>query len=262
LKSQYQAEVATICLQLAVLGTQLQSFNSLAPALQPLIAGIEALTQGDPAITPLLAVLQGTASSVPTVASLVARMVLLDQLLSRLKLIDPAAAHRLARALPALHALVAGLVQAATDSGVLPGSALTDPLAPTQVLQPALAVLGTDAALAGGEGPTATAQATGLTLADRAQDTVRRHSDHARAADVSTPAPAAVRQVAPIPSAPLGGGVLGSASGGLGSAAPAAVALLAVLAVWLLDTLLSGRIALDLIPRRTALLALRQERPG
>jgi hypothetical protein len=63
-------------------------------------------------------------------------------------------------------------------------------------------------------------------------------------------------------SAPLqAGGAAGTASGGIGAAAPA-LALLVVAAVWLLDAFLRGRLALDLFPWKSTLLSLRLERPG
>jgi hypothetical protein len=65
-----------------------------------------------------------------------------------------------------------------------------------------------------------------------------------------------------LPSPPLGvtGGV-STGSGGIGAGA-AGGALLVLAALWLLHTLLPGRLTLDLTPWQSALLSLRLERPG
>lgn len=255
--------------------------------LQALIVRLVSLTQTDPTISPLLAVLQAPPDSTPTVGSLVARVMLLDRLLARLTRVDPLAARRLALALPALHALVSHLLLAALPSDWLRGS---EPLSnsnalvktrqpaggrgstPTNdqtsntaidFLRPDGAPSGVDAVLAVGAGPTLTAQSSGQSFVPPSPEAIHQQSRRAGMAHGRSSASVSGRKASPVTAPPVGGGaVAGSASGGIGAAAPAAVALLAVLAAWLLDTFLSGRVPLDLVPRRATLLASRLERPG
>jgi hypothetical protein len=77
----------------------------------------------------------------------------------------------------------------------------------------------------------------------------------------ATGSSSAVAQAEPTLTSLPAGGVAGTASGGVGVGA-AAPALLAFAAVSLLPLLLPGRLALELVPWQSALLAWRLERPG
>jgi hypothetical protein len=115
-------------------------------------------------------------------------------------------------------------------------------------------------------GPPATA------AVDSQQGSARSHQEAAaqraarvpRASEWSTIVPASSLFVdAPQPSSTsLAGGAAAGSSAGGGSSGAAAAALLAVAALWLLAALLPGRLALDLFPWQSAMLALRLERPG
>ncbi len=264
--SQYQAEVVSICWQLEVLGSQLQALAPFGAGLAPLIVGLESLTRSDPSVTPLLAALQQASNPAPTVGALVARVALLDRLLARLTRIDPVAAKRLAHALPKLHMLMTDLLLATSGGALRPSQSLSAPGATAAVLQPVLALMAANPAL--GAAPGAQARV----LSDAAQNPqqwlgpVAPRAIHSRSQRAGAPhrsaASSSAREIAPPAAPPLGGGVTGSATGGLGFAAPAAVALLAALIIWLLSTLSSERVAAYLVPRRAMLLAALPERPG
>jgi hypothetical protein len=88
------------------------------------------------------------------------------------------------------------------------------------------------------------------------------HAPHATEWSTIVPAsPLFVDAAQPSSTSLAGGAAAGSSAGGVGSGA-AAAALLAVAALWLLAALLPGRLALDLFPWQSAMLALRLERPG
>ena len=268
--SQHQAEVESVCWQLAVLGTQLQAVTLFDGRLQMLIVRLQSLTRTDPAVSALLAQLQVTGGSMSTVGSLVARVALLDRLLAHLTRVDPLAARRLARTLPALHTLLAALLAARHSGGLRGSEPVGSSNATVEVLLRLLAPRGASTALAGGV--IVSPLAGGASVSPSAQSSMHYSLPQASSEAIHTrsgrggihhASTSALRRGAgPSSAPPLGSGLAASASGGLGSGAPAAVALLAVLAVWLLDTVLAGHVSLDLVPRRATLLASRLERPG
>lgn len=87
---------------------------------------------------------------------------------------------------------------------------------------------------------------------------VRRPELDAGMFDATAAAPSSPPVTAALPP----GGAVGTAGGGGGAAGAVAAAILALAAVALLRALLPGLLAWDLLPWRSALLALRLERPG
>ena len=265
--SQYQAEVVSVYWQLAILGYQLQSvtpLGSMTPlgsGLQTLIGGLESLTRSDPAVGLLLVQLQQAGDSAPTAESLVARVVLLNRLLAYLTRVDPSAARRLAPTLPALHTLLIDLLLAANRGGALTRSQLSAAYSLAfGVPRPLVALAGADAVLRGAASVALAVQSLEQSSAQAVSGATVKRSGTARTASAS--ASASVGRVPDMSPRPLAGGAAATASGGIASGAPAAVALLALLAVWLLHALLPGRAVLDLVPWRSTLLASRLERPG
>jgi hypothetical protein len=283
--SQQRADIVRAAWQLAVLGDQLAvladplaAVPSLGPSIQSLIARLASLSLADPAAASLLVQLQQVSAAPPSIGSLVARIVLLNRLLDVLARTDPLAAQRLAIALPALDTMVMDVLRA-QGNGAVVGSIGPDgsaswqaaPGAPlfSSVVSPALAQ--TLRVLAGAlepplrDGLEPSVQREAAVLAPgqfvgpdpgRSDDRVLRAGAGAGSA-ATAPASA---PLAPAPSGPFRGGAATSASGGIGSAAPA-MALVAVLAVWGMS-FFSNRLDLDLAPWRSTLLASRLERPG
>jgi hypothetical protein len=248
--------------QLVVLQDPLGTATPLRQELQTLIARIEALTRGDPAASALLRQLQQGSNTTPTDRSLVARFVLLNRLVASLST-DPLLAPRLAPVLPSLRHLVTALLRA-EKKGALGGWMLWTgwQLSGRGNPDPVLSGLGTllvpPWASASPAGVGSWAPGQGLERSSKrgsaSASQVRERPEMPR------PVPQSVALPAPPPSTPLpeGGAAVG-ASGGIGSAAPA-IALLAMLSVWLLT--FSQRVVLDLVPWRSTLLSSRLERPG
>jgi hypothetical protein len=260
---QYQAAFATIVVQLLVLGNQVQPVPILTASLQTLIVRLVSLTSADPTVAPLLAGLRFQDESAPTVGSLVAKVVLLDQLLARLIRADPLAAQRLAKAVPMLRSLVASLLSAGYESpeSPVPSAWINSAEAALPLPQPLLApdAAGIETVVTGGS-------ASWLTL-PLAAPPVRLSVAPARTRGERTSQPSLVSTSAsigtglpPSPSPP-GGGV-GSTSGGLGMGAPAAAGLLAVWVGCALATVMYRRFESDPVAWRAMFLAPRLERPG
>jgi hypothetical protein len=277
--SQQQADIVRAAWQLAVLGGQLAAIAdplaavpSLGPSIQSLIARLASLSLADPAAGSLLVRLQQASAAPPSIGSLAAQIVLLNRLLDVLARTDPLAAQRLAVAMPVLGTMVMDVLRAQGNRAafgsigsmswqVLPGAPFF-----ASVVSPALAQ--TLGVLTG---------AMKSPLHDGLEPSVQRETavlapgqfiglDPGRSDDRGFRAGSGAGSVtsAPIFRSRLadhsGGGAATSASGGIGSAAPA-VALLAVLAVWGMG-FFSNRLDMDLAPWRSTLLASRLERPG
>ena len=235
----------------------------LGAKVQTLIVRIESLTLLDPTLSPLLAGLQESGGSLPTVRLLVAKVALLDRLLVRLMSVDPVAAQRLAAALPALHALVANLLFAASyaQGSSIPATLIGPPMA-IRMLAPLIAPYGAgfDSALAGVAPALSEASASGQSFVGASSAVVGRPAIGTTGIGrVSRSAPAPTVPP-PLPS-PLGGGV-GSASGGLGLGMAAATGLLLLAIVCRPGMVLCRRFELDRMGWRAMFLAPRLERPG
>ena len=258
------ATVATVVHELAALGNQLGTVAVLDARLQRLIVVVVSLTGLDSVVSSLLAQLEQAGNSAPTVGSLVAKVVLLDRLLRHLARVNPAAARRLASALPELRKLMTKLLSSARHAGMpaLPGPLSTSQAA-ANMLEPLVGKMDprADTSLSGAlqgspvlvAAETPPVQALSPVLHTRATGSSSvRHSSRSGSG----------RTTSPLSSPPLTGGGVGSASGGLGAAAGAAGGMLVVSAMWLLNTFFCRRTELDLVPRRAAFLAARPERPG
>jgi len=251
----------SICWQLAVLDSQLPASTPLVSQLRTLIVGFEGLSATDLAVTSLLAQLQRVSDLPANHGSLLRRAMLLERLLAHLIQADPVAAWRLAPALPALQTLLGDLplvTSRTTDLTVVqPGGIYGGPAN----LLPSLASTAPDW-LPLGEVPSA--MPTPVMVA---QPWVRNPQsvDGARSRrpqDAAVTPRASSQAASPDALTPPRDGAVGSSSGGIGSAAPAAVALLVALAAWLVDALIGERLRFDLGPPRATLLAARLERPG
>jgi hypothetical protein len=257
--SELQAQVVSLCWQLAVLGSQVPALTPLVSQLQTLIVGFEGLNGADPAVSSLLAQLQRVSDLPATSGSVLTRAMLLEHLLARLIQADPVAASRLAPALPALHVLLGDLPFVSTPAGDLGVVQPKGIYGGTASVLPSLAWAALDGLRLGGV-PAA------LPAPDVvAQPSVRNRQsvENARARPSRRAAVTASSQAAsPDALTPPRDGIVASSSGGIGSAAPAAVALLVVLTAWLVDAVIGGRLRFDLKPPRATLLAARLERPG
>ncbi len=172
--------------------------------------------------------------------------------LESLTLIDPALSPLIARLQGAL---------AEMQSGVRPvAEPLSSSRAAVDLMRPLLELPAADPLLPVGATVSPGALSSGSSSPQGSSGAIHKRTGRARTTHMSSLGSAP--EASPFGARSPGGGA-SSASGGIGSSsAPAAVALLAVIVAWLLDTLLSGRIALDLVPRRATLLASRLERPG
>jgi hypothetical protein len=250
------AGVPSLDRQLTILGNQLNSLTWFAPGLQTLIAQVESLTASNPAIGPLLAHLQ-QAGWTPRIRSLVARVVLLDRLLEYLTHGNSLAARRFAPELPSLRILLTNLLHAANEHGVWQQLRADSMAAGLATQRPVLT--GPQWVLAGSASMPQATETAGQPAGRAGSSGAHKPARTARIGAPSTSSSVTGPLPAPLPLVGSGGGA--TASGGLASSAPAA-ALLMMLAVWLMQTLLSGRLLLDLPPWRSTQVAWRPERPG
>jgi hypothetical protein len=228
---------------------------------------LKRLTHTDPAAVQILLTLH-VGEAARTVQSLVGRVMLLNQLVEYLTHVDPAAARRLASALPVLHRLLFDLIVSAgngtalTVAGRVPivnalGHVYGGVFSPAHRLLQLLAADGTltaftTAAWAPGSPAHPSSSAGVRIIGGRA--TTKRPAAAAASGSVATP---------PVLPPPLAGGGPAGASGGVASGVGASTALIAsLLTVSLLYALLGERVVLTLSPWRSTLLATRLERPG
>ena len=229
---QLQAEIAGESWPQPILGTQLSAAAALGPELQSLLARIEKFAQDGAGTKPLVLPSPpggGSASQ-------------------RESVLTPAGETSW---------------RAATRAGAEAGGQL--PIGDVASSR-TWTLVGTDRATTAAASVPQSARATAQLRAN-AVPTIpsRRRADKARRASPSTSGAvdslATVGGGPPVPSSGPASASGSSASGGVGVGA-AAAALLAVAAIWLLNALLPGRLALDLFPWRSTMFAFRLERPG
>ena len=233
--------------------------------LQTIVETLKSLTQSDPAVAQILLALQ-VGQEGRTAQSLVARMMLLNRLVEDLIYVDPAAARRLASALPVLDKLLFDLIVTAenrTAITVAGHATMVSPLGDVASGAPWAAhrlfqLPGADGALAA---PSTAVASPGNSAHSPSAAAVRIVGGRSA---IKRPAAATSGSVAVPPALPPplpGGGAVG-VSGGVSLGVGASTVLIALLTVSLVYALLRERVVLTLVPWRSTLLATRLERPG